>query len=407
MDAARAASYESAMREIKRGTLAVHAGGSAPLAGFRGTSPPIEASSAFVADSVDDLYGVFRGEPGVVYSRLGNPTVMAFERALAQLEAAEGAVAFSSGMAAIHGAWLACGIAQGDTVLASRDCYGSTVALLRSVVGRLGARALVADLCDTEAARALIAAERPKVVHCEIVSNPLLRLPDVAALADAAHAVDALLVVDATFATPMLFRGIEHGVDVVMHSATKYLGGHGDLTGGVCAARERAMVAALRQTVVLAGAVLSPFDAWLALRGMRTLELRMDRACANAARVAEWLQGHAAVARVIYPGLDSHPQRERARHLLGGSGGAMIAFELAASTREAAMAVLRRLELVAAATTLGDVATLALHPATSSHRELTDDELAAVGISAGLLRLSIGIEEASDIVADLDQALAS
>jgi cystathionine gamma-synthase/methionine-gamma-lyase len=373
--------------------------------GFRGTAPAIEPSSAFTADSLDQLYAVFRGAPGVVYSRMGNPTVMAFERAVAQLETARGAVAFGSGMAAIHGAWLACGLARDDMVMASRDCYGTTLTLLRTVVGRLGVRDRVADLCDTMNACALIGAERPKIVHCEVIGNPLLRVPDIRALGEAAHSVGSRLVVDATFATPMLYRALEHGADIVLHSATKYLGGHGDLTGGVCASRDPKLVEQLRQAVVVAGAVLSPFDAWLALRGLRTLALRMERACDNAREVATLLEAHAKVARVFYPGLASHPHHERAVEMLGGSGGAMIAFELADNTRSAAMRVLGRLELIRPATTLGDVTTLALHPASSSHRELGDEELSALGIKSGLLRVSIGIEDVRDIIADLERAL--
>ncbi|HZO12964.1 MAG TPA: PLP-dependent aspartate aminotransferase family protein [Polyangiaceae bacterium] len=394
------------MSDRHRDSQVVHAGADFRLKGFRGTAPAIEASSAFIAESVDELYAVFRGEPGVVYSRLGNPTVMAFEHALAELEGARGAVAFASGMAAIHGAWRACGLARDDLVVASRDCYGSTLTLLRSVVARLGARERTADLCDTMNACALIAAERPKIVHCEVVSNPLLRVPDIDALAEAARNAGSRFIIDATFATPMLFRPFEHGADIVVHSATKYLGGHGDLTGGICAVRDTVLAKALRETVIVAGAVLSPFDAWLALRGMRTLALRMQRACDNAREIAAFLDDHPRVARVHYPGLPTHPHHDRAQKLLQECGGAMIAFELGEGTRESAMAFLERLELVKPATTLGDVATLALHPATSSHRELDASELVALGIDEALLRLSIGIENARDIIADLERALS-
>jgi cystathionine gamma-synthase/methionine-gamma-lyase len=232
-----------------------------------------------------------------------------------------------------------------------------------------------------------------------------LRVPDIDALAAAAHDAGARFVIDATFATPMLFRGLEHGADIVVHSATKYLGGHGDLTSGVCATRDEKLLGELKQALIMAGAVLSPFDAWLALRGMRTLALRMERACANAKAVAAFLEEHPKVARTIYPGLPSHPHHEHARTLLGGSGGAMIAFELAGGTRESAMKLLGRFALIKPATTLGDVTTLALHPASSSHRELDADELRTLGIGESLVRLSIGIEDARDIIADLEQAL--
>ncbi len=395
------------MKERVRDTVAVHVGTRTEAHGFHGTSPPIEASSAFVADSVDRLYAVFKGEPGVVYSRLGNPTVMALEGAITALEGAAGAVAYGSGMAAIHAAWLSCGVKRDDLVLTSRDCYGSTLTLLRGVLERLGTRGMIADLCDTEAACALIAEQRPTIVHCEIISNPLMRVADIDALADAAHGVDARLVVDATFATPMLFRGFEHGADMVVHSMTKYLGGHGDITGGICAVNDEQLLAALRHTVIVTGAVLSPFDAWLTLRGMRTLPLRMAKHCDNARLVAEFLQSHPSVARTHYPGLASHPQHALASRLFEkGRYGGMLAFDLKDATREQAMSVLASLELVCPATTLGDAASLALFPAASSHRELSAAELQELGIGEGLLRLSVGIEEGADIIADLDQALA-
>jgi cystathionine gamma-synthase/methionine-gamma-lyase len=386
-------------------TSAVHAGRERRHAAFRGTSPAIEASSAFVADSVAELYGVFRGEPGVVYSRLGNPTVMALEDAVAALEGGAGSVAFGSGMAAIFAAWLACGVGRDDVVMVSHDCYGSSLTLARSVFARLGARAVELDLCDTDTALGRIARERPKVVHCEAMSNPLLRVPELAALAEGAHRAGARLSVDATFATPVLLRAFDHGADVVVHSLTKYLGGHGDATGGVCVARAPALLAALRQVVIVAGGVLSPFEAWLLLRGLRTLPLRMERHSLNALAVARRLETHPCVARVHHVGLSSHPHHERARSLFGGRYGGMLAFELAAGGREEAMNLLGRLRLVQPATTLGDVASLALHPATSSHRELGPADLARYGIAESLVRLSVGIEDVTDVLADLEQAL--
>jgi cystathionine gamma-synthase/methionine-gamma-lyase len=391
--------------QISPETLAVHAGRRTGPAGFRGTSPPIEASSAFLADSVEELYGVFRGEPGVVYSRLGNPTVRALEEALCRLEAGAGAVAYGSGMAAIHAAWLACGVSRDDAVVVSRDCYGSTLTLMRGVLERLGVRSFEVAAVDGQATAQLIAREHPRVVHCEVVSNPLLNVADIDTLAEASHAVGAKLVVDATFTPPTLFRSLEHGADLAVHSLTKYLGGHGDVIGGVCVAADPGLVTALVDTRTTTGAILSPFDAWLTLRGIRTLPLRMERHCTNALAVARFLETQPTVERVFYPGLESHPQHDRAQRLLPGGRGGMVSFELRDGRPENAMRFLAALELIQPATTLGDVASLALHPASSSHRDLSDDELQAFGIAKGLVRISVGIERIEDIIADLQGAL--
>jgi cystathionine gamma-synthase/methionine-gamma-lyase len=381
-------------------TLAVHAGARAD-GRFYGTSVAIDPSSAFLADSVDELYAVFRGEPGVVYSRLANPTVIAFEQAVADLEGALGAVAFGSGMAAIHAAWLACGVGPSAGVVTSRDCYGSTVVLARDLLGRLGVPAVVTDLHHD--ARAVLGAAKPAAVHCETLSNPLLHVIDVEALARDAREHGARLVVDATFTTPILQKPLALGADIVLHSATKYLGGHGDLTGGVCATNDATLLAELRQARIVAGAVLSPFDAFLALRGIRTLPLRMARQCDNALVVARALASHPRIARVLHPALSE--DRERAERLFGGRYGAMLGIEPVDGSRERAMQILGKLRLVRPATTLGDVASLALVPATSSHRELDAAELADLGIAEGLVRVSVGIEDPRDIVSDLTQAM--
>lgn len=388
-------------------TSAAHAGRDYGATGFRGTAPAIEPSSAFVADSVEQLYGVFRGSAGFAYSRNGNPTVHVLERALAELEGGAGAVAYGSGMAALHAAWLGCGLQADDAILIGRDCYGVTLTLLREVFGKLGVRRVEADLCDLEAAQKLVRETRPRIIHCESLSNPLLRVADVPALAEIAREIGAKIVLDATFASPVLFRGLGHGVDVVVHSLTKYVGGHGDVMGGACVANDGEILARLRQASILAGAVLSPFDAWLTLRGLRTLPLRMRKHCENAQTVAEWLQAHPRIERVHFPGLPTHPQHEVAARLFpAGSYGGMVAFEIAGGTRKSVMQFMNVLKLIQPATTLGDVWSLTLYPAETSHRDLTVDELKAVGISQSLVRLSVGIEDPQDLIADLEQALA-
>jgi len=233
-----------------------------------------------------------------------------------------------------------------------------------------------------------------------------MRVVDVEALASATHEVGGMLVVDATFATPLLFHGLELGADIVVHSATKYLGGHGDITGGVCVARDAALLERLRKVVITTGAVLSPFDAWLTLRGLRTLPLRMARHCHNALEVARFLSAHPAVANVYYPGLPADRYHALSTRQLTGGYGGMLAFDLKEGGRERAMAVLAALSLILPATTLGDTASLALYPAGSSHRGLSPEELSALGVGEGLLRLSVGIEHAGDITDDLNQALA-
>ena len=387
-------------------TRAVHAGERAPGAPIRPTSGPIYASSSFTAASPEDLDAVFAGKrPGYVYSRYANPTTHAFEEAVAALEEAETVVAFGSGMAALHAALLALEVRAGDTILASRDLYGTTHVLLRTVFQPFGLRLLSVPMDDPALIARTCAECRPRVVLLETISNPLLRVADVPAVIAAAQDHGARVIVDNTFASPYLCRPLAWGADIVVHSATKYLAGHGDVTAGVAAAGAD-LALPLTMTLRLIGAVLSPFEGWLALRGLKTLPLRMARHCASALAVAEWLAAHPRVTRVYYPGLADHPDHAVAARLFAGQGyGGVVSFDLEEATRTAAFDVLRRLRLVGPATTLGDVYSLVLYPAMSSHRGLSPAERQAAGIGDGLLRLSVGIEDVEDILADLDQAL--
>jgi cystathionine beta-lyase/cystathionine gamma-synthase len=387
-------------------TQAVHAGERGPRPDYTPVSMPIYHSVGFLYDEMHDLDGVFGGErTGYVYTRYGSPTVNAFERAIALLEHADDAVAFASGMGAIHATLLGAGVKAGTTVVAAADVYGATYALLERTFAGLGVRVRFVDIANMEEVAQAISQERPVTVLCEIISNPLMKVADVPALAEMTHAAGATLVVDSTFATPYLFRPLEHGADYVLHSATKYLGGHGDVMAGVVAcSAERGRD--LRERQKLLGANLGPQEAWLALRGLKTLPLRMRQHCANAQAVAEWLNQHPAVACVNYPGLPEHPQHTVAARLFEGHGfGGMLSYDLREAGQADVFRLMEALELVLPATTLGDVYSLTLYPAHSSHRQVTPGVRASLGIGDGLVRLSVGIEDTHDIIADLEQAL--
>jgi len=382
---------------------AVHAGERPPRPDFTPTATPIYPATAFVYDETATLDAVFGSErPGYVYTRYANPTTRALEEAVASLEGTEDAVAFASGMGAVHAAILLDARA-GDRVVAARDVYGATYAVLANVLASLGIETTFVDLLDLPALAATLAEVEPALVYGETISNPLLRVADIGAVAELAHRHGAKLLVDNTFASPLLVNPARLGADSVLHSTTKYLGGHGDVTGGiVCADRERAD--RLRELLKLTGAVLGPFEAWLTLRGVKTLPLRLRQQSANAAEVAAWLAARPGVVRVHYPGLaDLGPA---ARQFTGPDRGGMVAFELDGG-REEVFRFLEALQLCLPATTLGDVYSLVLYPTISSHRALTPEQRAEVGIGDGLLRLSVGIEDVEDIIADLDQAITA
>jgi cystathionine beta-lyase/cystathionine gamma-synthase len=387
-------------------TQAVHAGERGPRPDFDPVSTPIHPSVGYLYEEMDDLDGVFAGErAGYVYPRYGSPTVSAFEQAVAVLEGAEDAVAFASGMAAIHAVLLGAGLCNGAAVVSAADVYGASYSLLDKIFAAQGVRVRFVDIANLDQVAAAVVGERPAVLYCEIVSNPLLKVADVPALAQIAHAARAVLVVDNTFASPYLFHPLDHAADYVLHSVTKYLGGHGDLMAGVVAC-SAARGHDLRERQKLLGANLGPQEAWLALRGLKTLPLRMRQHCANAQAVAEWLVRHPAIAHVNYPGLPDHPQHDLAARLFAGRGfGGMVSFDLRGAAQAQVFSFMEALELVLPATTLGDVYSLTLYPAHSSHRYVAPEVRAALGIGDGLVRLSVGIEDAADIIADLAQAL--
>jgi cystathionine beta-lyase/cystathionine gamma-synthase len=387
-------------------TSAVHAGERLSQPAFTPVATPIYPSVGYVYPSMAELDDVFAGKiSGPVYARFGNPTNNALESAVAELEGGEAALSCASGMAAIHTALLAAGAGAGRWVVAAQDVYGATFSLLQKLFSTLGVQSRFVDACDLTALAAAVTETHPAAVIAETVSNPLLKVADLPAIAQIAHASGANLIVDNTFATPFLCRPLSLGADYVIHSSTKYLGGHGDVLGGivVCSAARRQ---ALNEIFKLTGANLGPQEAWLTLRGLKTLPLRMERQCANAMRVAEWLSADARIAHVNFPGLSTHPQHALTGRLFGyGLYGAMISFDLKEANGEAVYAFMDRLRMIVPATTLGDVYTLVLYPAGASHRSLDPAYRRSLGIGDGLVRLSVGIEAVEDIIEDLNQAL--
>lgn len=367
--------------------------------------PPLVHSVAFDYASAAEQDAVFASErPGYVYGRYGTPTTAALETALAELEGTEAAVAFVSGMSAIHAYVTGCALRDGGRVVAQEDVYGQVRALFERLGREQGADITFVDPTDHAAVARALDGAPTRVLYVEAIANPLLRVTDIAALAKLAHDRGAALAVDATFASPVLARPRELGADVVIHSLTKYLNGHGDAMGGVVAgsadvARE------MRDRAILDGAYLPPHEAWLILRGLRTVALRVRRQSETALAVAQHLEKHPQVARVHYPGLPSHPQHDLATRQFGGLYGGTVSFVLRADTREAAFRFLDSLELIASATTLGDLYSEVLYPAISSHRRIAPEERQRLGITDGFVRLSCGIEDAEDLIADLDRAL--
>ena len=388
-------------------TRAVHAGERVPPADYTPVTTPIWPAVGYLYENMHDMDAVFGGEKqGYVYLRYASPTLTAFEAAVASLEGAEAAQAYSSGMAAIHAALLAAGVKAGTGVVAALDIYGATYTLLRSLLDSLGVSVRMVDAANLGEVERALDEMNPVAVLVETISNPLLKVADVPSLAALAHRHGASLLVDNTFASPYLCNPLQHGADYVIHSATKYLSGHGDVLAGIVAT-SAANKNKLFELNKLIGSVLGPFEAWLALRGLKTLPLRMRQQCQNAQQVAAWLQLHPRVAKVNFPGLTDHPQNGLAARLFEGKGyGGVLSFEIKAADKAVVYRFMESLTVCLPATTLGDIYSLILHPATSSHRGLTPEERLRIGIPDGLVRLSAGIESSEDILADLESAFA-
>ena len=376
------------------------------------TVEPIYTSTTYQHLNAEMLNQAFSGslpsgEPAYVYARQGNPNAQTLEKVLTQAERGVGAVVFGSGMAAIHAAFLASGLTPGSKILAAQDLYGPTIGMLRTVFVPVGVEVVLHDLCSPNVIE-IVRAEQPDVIYVETLSNPLAKVIDLDAISAIAQEVGAVSIVDSTFTTPYLVKPLDHGFDMVIHSATKYLGGHGDATAGVVISARNNVVEQLHGYATMLGAMLSPFDSYLITRGLKTLALRMERQCNNALDISRFLQKHKAVERVHYPGLPNHPQHDLASRLLMNQRyGGLLAFELKEQTREAAYRFIDRLQLCLPATTLGDVYSEVSYPAMSSHRNLTTSERQKFGITDGCIRLSVGIEDVNDILHDLDQALLS
>jgi cystathionine gamma-synthase/methionine-gamma-lyase len=387
-------------------TRAVHAGEHLPADDFIPVVGPIHATVGFVYERMEDLDGVLgTTREGYVYPRYGSPTVSALEAAIADLEGGEAAFAFASGMAAIHVGLLTAGVRQGSRVVAAMDVYGATYTMLNRLFTELGAQVTLVDVTDLDATEAALKESHPVILVAETISNPLLKVADQPALIELAHRYGAQVMIDNTFASPYLCNPCAYGADYVMHSVTKFIAGHGDVLAGVIvtSAANRKRMYEMNKMI---GSTLGPFEAWLAQRGLKTLPLRMRQQCDNALAAARWLSAHPRIAHIHYPGLASHPQHELAGRLFQDRGfGAVLSFEIAGADKKAAFRFMDALKLCMPATTLGDIYTIVLHPASSSHRALTEAERAGIGVRDGLVRLSLGIEDTDDIIADLAQAL--
>ena len=367
-------------------------------------------TSGYVQPSAEVSARRFAGdEEGYTYGRSGNPTVTSFEQRLAAMEGAQACMATASGMAAVM---LMCFslLKAGDHVIISQSMFGSTLKLIGAEFGRFGVETSVVPQTDLAAWRDAL---RPttRLLFAETPTNPLGEVCDISALADLAHDAGALLAVDNCFATPVLQRPIALGADIVMHSGTKYLDGQGRVMAGALCASEAMVREKFLPVQKNSGMVLSPFNAWVVLKGLETLDLRMKAQSAQTLALAQWLEAHPCVGRVYYPGLASHPQHELAMRQMSGIGGAVLSFDVKAGSpeqaRQRAFHVLDALQLLSLCTNLGDTKTLCAHPASTSHGKLSETQRQAAGIGQGLIRVAVGLEHLDDICADLDRGLSS
>jgi cystathionine beta-lyase/cystathionine gamma-synthase len=391
---------------MKLDTRAVHAGDRKHSGTWVPSTTPIHTAVSYFYDNAEDLERVFANElQGPNYSRHGNPTNEALEELMTSLESGAGSMACSSGMAALNLAIMAALIDRRRVVLAASALYGATISMLMKVLEPAGVETVFVDFNDEAAVAAAIAEHRPGALLMESISNPLLRVAPVDRIAAMAREAGAQLIVDATFATPLISRPLEMGASFVVHSVTKYLSGHGDVFAGIVVT-DAANMDGLRTLARSLGPLLGPFEAYLAMRGIKTFPLRMERQCNNACKVASWLATHPGVDRVYFPSDPAHPDAEVIKRVFAPNlYGALVSFEVKGADRDGIFRVMNALRMIVPAPSLGDVHTIIAYPVMASHRELSPKHRARLGIRDNLVRLSIGIEAVEDIIADLDQAL--
>ncbi|MCI5084959.1 MAG: O-succinylhomoserine sulfhydrylase [Rhodovulum sp.] len=389
------------MTKWSKRTNQIHAG--TRRSQYGEVSEAIFLTQGFVYDTAEQAEARFvaLGEDEFIYARYGNPTVRMFEERIAALEGAEDAFATASGMAAVNAALMSI-CKAGDHVVSSRALFGSCLYILEEIMVRYGVEVTFVDGNNLDEWTAAIRPDT-KVVFCESVSNPTLDVIDLKSVADLAHAAGALFVVDNVFATPVFSRAIEHGADVVIYSTTKHIDGQGRCLGGVVLGTQEFIRKTLEPYLKHTGGAMSPFNAWVMLKGIETIDLRVRAQADTAATLAAALQDNPKIANVIYPGLSSHPQHDLAMQMTG-SGGTMIAFDIAGG-QEGAFRFLNALELITITNNLGDSKTLITHPGTTTHSRLSDEQKATNGITPGLVRLSVGLEDPADILADVENAL--
>jgi len=384
----------------------VHSGDRKKPGPFIPVTTPIYTAASYFYDSMEQLDRVLgREEEGPSYARYDNPTTSALEELVNGLEGGHGSVACASGMSAVHLALLAALMDRPRRVVAANVIYGATTSLLMNILAPFGIETTFADVCDLAAFEQAVNESKPGAIIIETVSNPLMRVGAIDKIAAIAKRANAALIVDNTFATPLLVRPLELGANIVVHSATKYMAGHGDVMGGVIVSDEAHFdcVKTLSRTI---GPVMSPFEGYLTMRGIKTMGLRVERQCQNACKVASWLATHPRVDRVHFTGDPAHPDAATIQRLFPKNlYGAMLALELKDGGRAEVFRFMERMKMIVRATSLGDVHTMALYPAIASHRDLAPKQRQRLGIGDNLVRISIGIEAAEDIIGDLDQAL--
>ncbi len=385
----------------RRQTLAVRGG--QRRSPFQETSEALYLTSGYAYEGPEEAEDRFKGEPGYTYTRYGNPTISVFEERMALLEGAPVGRATASGMAAVTSTLMCC-LSAGDHVVAARALFGAIRYVIEDVLARFGVTSTIVDGTDLDAWRAAMRPET-KIAFFETPSNPTLEIVDIAAVADIAHKAGVRVVVDNAFASPSLQRPMEFGADIVVHSSTKYIDGQGRAMGGIILCKEDFLKDHLQIFLRNTGPSMSPFNAWVHLKSLETLALRMREHCSNAAQVAEFLAGEKNVRRVLYPFSKNHPQVALARKQMSGGGG-VITFEVAGGKKEA-FKVAKALKLVDISNNLGDAKSLLTHPATTTHQRLSPEARLAAGVTDGMLRIAVGLEDPADICDDLSQALAN